>query len=386
LKKKINILYIYPIHQFSGSLKSLQEYLKILPKKKYNFYFIAPFGKASKILSKFGLVVKTLGITKFDNTSIGHYRGARWLILIREIFYIFPTLYSCLVLKIYQKKIDIIHLNDSTALPIIFFLKIFYNSKIILHVRSVLKKKDNCISGFIFSIIEKYIDKIIVIDNTVKNSLKSNQKSTVIRNIIVHKKNIKKKGGVYLKIGYIGSLLKFKGVEDLIFVTQQLINEKFKIKLYLAGNKVHKNYFIISKLLKIFNINNDIYETNKENNNIIFMQQIDNIEKFYEKIDVLVFPSYINALGRSVFEAGCFSIPSIVCLDKRYSDSFIKNYSGLSFSRPGDRPALRNAIKFFYNNRKIITKMGINANKIFIKNFSPQRNLHKLEKIYKELS
>jgi glycosyltransferase involved in cell wall biosynthesis len=385
LKKKINILYVYPIHQFSGSLKSLQEYLKILPKKKYNLYFIAPFGKASKILSKFGLVIKTLGITKFDNTRIGHYRGARWLILIREIFYIFPTLYSCIVLKIYQKKIDIIHLNDSTALPIIFFLKIFYNSKIILHVRSVLKN-DNYISSFISLIVAKYVDKVIVIDNTVKNSLKFNQKSTVITNIIVSKKNIKKKGGVYLKIGYIGSLVKFKGVEDLISATQQLINEKFKIKLYLAGNRVHKNYFIISKLLKIFNIKNDIYETNKKNNDIIFMHQIDNIEKFYEKIDVLVFPSYINALGRSVFEAGCFSIPSIVCFDKRYSDSFIKNYSGLSFSRPGDRPALRNAIKFFYNNRKMITKMGINANKIFIKNFSPERNLHKLEKIYKELS
>jgi glycosyltransferase involved in cell wall biosynthesis len=385
LKKKINILYVYPIHQFSGSLKSLQEYLKILPKKKYNFYFIAPFGKASKVLSKFGLVIKTLGITKFDNTRIGHYRGARWLILIREIFYIFPTLYSCIVLKIYQKKIDIIHLNDSTALPIIFFLKIFYNSKIILHVRSVLKN-DNYISSFITLIVAKYVDKVIVIDNTVKNSLKFNQKSTVIRNIIVSKKNIKKKIGLYLKIGYIGSLLKFKGVEDLISATQQLINEKFKIKLYLAGNKVHKNYFIISKLLKIFNIKNDIYETNKKNNDIIFMHQIDNIEKFYEKIDVLVFPSYINALGRSVFEAGCFSIPSIVCFNKRYSDSFIKNYSGLSFSRPGDRPALRNAIKFFYNNRKMITKMGINANKIFIKNFSPERNLHKLEKIYKELS
>jgi glycosyltransferase involved in cell wall biosynthesis len=385
LKKKINILYVYPIHQFSGSLKSLQEYLKILPKKKYNLYFIAPFGKASKILSKFGLVIKALGITKFDSTNIGHYRGARWLILIREIFYIFPTLYSCIVLKIYQKKIDIMHLNDSTALPIIFFLKIFYNSKIILHVRSVLKN-DNYISSFISLIVAKYVDKVIVIDNTVKNSLKFNQKSTVITNIIVSKKNIKKKGGVYLKIGYIGSLVKFKGVEDLISATQQLINEKFKIKLYLAGNRVHKNYFIISKLLKIFNIKNDIYETNKKNNDIIFMHQIDNIEKFYEKIDVLVFPSYINALGRSVFEAGCFSIPSIVCFDKRYSDSFIKNYSGLSFSRPGDRPALRNAIKFFYNNRKMITKMGINANKIFIKNFSPERNLHKLEKIYKELS
>ena len=385
MKKKINILYVYPIHQFSGSLKSLQEYLKILPKKKYNLYFIAPFGKASKILSKFGLVIKALGITKFDSTNIGHYRGARWLILIREIFYIFPTLYSCIVLKIYQKKIDIMHLNDSTALPIIFFLKIFYNSKIILHVRSVLKN-DNYISSFISLIVAKYVDKVIVIDNTVKNSLKFNQKSTVITNIIVSKKNIKKKGGVYLKIGYIGSLVKFKGVEDLISATQQLINEKFKIKLYLAGNRVHKNYFIISKLLKIFNIKNDIYETNKKNNDIIFMHQIDNIEKFYEKIDVLVFPSYINALGRSVFEAGCFSIPSIVCFDKRYSDSFIKNYSGLSFSRPGDRPALRNAIKFFYNNRKMITKMGINANKIFIKNFSPERNLHKLEKIYKELS
>jgi glycosyltransferase involved in cell wall biosynthesis len=385
LKKKINILYIYPISQFSGSLKSLQEYLQILPKKKYNFYFIAPIGKASEILSKFGTVIKTLGITKFDNTTIGYYRAIRWLILIREIIYIFPTLYGCLVLKIYQKKIDIIHLNDSTALPIIFFLKFFYNSKIILHVRSLLKK-DNYISNFITTIIAKYVDKVIVIDNTVKNSLKSYQKSTVIRNIIVPKKNIKKKRGSYLKIGYMGSLLKFKGVEDLLSVTQQLINEKFKIKLYLAGNKVHKNYFIISKLLKILNINNDIFETNSENNNIIFMQQIDNIEKFYEKIDVLVFPSYINALGRSVFEAGCFCIPSIVCFDKKYSDSFIKNYSGLSFSRPGDRTALRNAIKFFYNNRKMVTKMGINANKIFIKNFSVERNLHKLEKIYKELS
>lgn len=385
MKKKINILYVYPISQFSGSFKSLQEYLKILPKKKYNFYFIVPFGKASKILSKFGFVIKTLGLTKFDNTSIGYYRGARWLILIREIFYIFPTLYSCLVLKIYRKKIDIIHINDSTALPIIFFFKILFDSKIILHVRSRLKK-DNYISDFISSIILKYIDQVIVIDNTVKKSLKFRQKVTVIRNIIVSKKKLRKIHSNYLRVGYLGSLLKFKGVEDLILVTKQLVNENFKIKLYLAGKKVHKSFFFISWLLRILNIQSDIFYKNTNSRNIIFMGETKNIEKFYQKIDILIFPSYINALGRSVFEAGCFYTPSIVCFRQKLSDSFIKNYSGLSFSKPGDKTALRECILFFYKNRNMIRKMGFNANKIFIKNHDTKKNLLKLENIYKKLS
>ena len=32
LKKKINILFVHPIKEFSGSLKSLEEYLKLLKK------------------------------------------------------------------------------------------------------------------------------------------------------------------------------------------------------------------------------------------------------------------------------------------------------------------------------------------------------------------
>ena len=97
--KKIKILFIQPIGQFSGSLKSLEEYLKILPKNKYNFIFLTQKGTASQRLSKFGKVFACNGISKFDNTDIGYYRGFRWLILLREFFYLFSTFFNISEIK-----------------------------------------------------------------------------------------------------------------------------------------------------------------------------------------------------------------------------------------------------------------------------------------------
>ena len=98
MKKKLNILIIHSIGEFSGSLKSLEEYLSII-KKKYNFYFLTPSGVSAKRLKKYGQVIKTSGLCKFDNSILGHYNGLRWLILIREIFLVFPTLISVLLIK-----------------------------------------------------------------------------------------------------------------------------------------------------------------------------------------------------------------------------------------------------------------------------------------------
>ena len=90
--RKNRILYVHPIGQFSGSLKSLEESVRSV-RKKYNVCFLVPDGVATKRLSKYGEVISNIGLSKFDNSKIGYYRGLRWLVLIREIFFVFPNLF-----------------------------------------------------------------------------------------------------------------------------------------------------------------------------------------------------------------------------------------------------------------------------------------------------
>ena len=95
-------------------------------------------------------------LSKFDNTDIGYYRGFRWLILLREFFICFSHFLTISEIKKKNEDIDIIHVNEITAVPTIFILRFFFKIPIILHVRTVFKK-DN----FFGKLIIKYIKKSV---------------------------------------------------------------------------------------------------------------------------------------------------------------------------------------------------------------------------------
>ena len=184
--KKNNILFVHPIKEFSGSLKSLEEYLKIL-KKKFNFYFLVPSGVASNRLKKYGKVISVTGLSKFDNSQLGFYRGLRWILIFREILLLLPTLISIYLIKRKFKKIDIIHFNEITLIPTIFIFKFFFNAPFILHCR-ILFKKDNFFGKKITNFIKKNIHQVIAIDNDVKKSLSKKIHVKIVRNIFLPKK------------------------------------------------------------------------------------------------------------------------------------------------------------------------------------------------------
>ena len=376
--KKNNILIVHPIKEFSGSLKSIEEYVKLL-KNKYEFIFLTPKGLSSKRLSKFGRVIQVWGLSKFDNSQLGYYKNLRWLLIIREVVFLFPTILAALYIKFKFKKLSIIHFNEITLIPTIYIFKFFFQIPFVLHCR-ILFKKNNYFGKKIIKFINKNVKKVIVIDNDVKESFPKSFKTEIVRNIFIKKNFLKlKKNSEYLNLGYLGSFLKYKGLEDLIKVTNNLNKKNYKIRLFLAGNFVRKN-FIIEKL----NLSNNISEKILINKNIILLGHLNNLKNFYQKIDILCFPSYLNALGRQVFEAGIYSIPSIVCI-KKNSDSFINYRTGLSFKNPGSLKTLEKKIIFFYNQRHKIKKMGNEARKLMIKNYDINENKIKLNKIYQRL-
>ena len=242
-------------------------------------------------------------------------------------------------------------------------------------------KRDNFFGNKISNFLKNSIFQIIAIDNDVKNSLPKMLNVKIVRNIFI-KTKIKKKNIIkndeYLKIGYIGSFLKYKGIEDLIYAVDSLVKNKYKIKLYLAGN-----FIKIFSILNFFKISNNIDKDLLKKKHIISLGHINKLDKFFNKIHVLCFPSYLNALGRQVFEAGLYNIPSIVCIKNNKSDSFVNRKTGISFKNPGSIKQLKDKINYFYHNRSQISKMGKNAKKLILKNYSVKENLNKIIKIYK---
>jgi len=158
LKKKYKILFIQPIEAFSGSLKSSEEYIKDL-KKKFIFIFFTPNGFSSRTLNKYGKVFTSLGICKYDNTENSHYRGLRWILLIREVIYFVFTIFALLRIKMYSKEIDLIHLNEITGLPTAIFAKLLFKKPLIVHVRSLNYKRNNKFSKFYLKAINKLEEK-----------------------------------------------------------------------------------------------------------------------------------------------------------------------------------------------------------------------------------
>ena len=320
-----------------------------------------------------------MGLSKFDNTHLGYYRNIRWFLILREFFFLIPTILITIYIKLKFKKLSIIHFNEITLIPTIYIFKKFFQIPFVLHCR-ILFKKNNYFGEQIIKFISKNISKIIVIDSDVKNSFPMSLSTEVVRNIFVKKiYPISKKNDGYLNLGYLGSFLKYKGLEDLINVIKILNKKNYKVRLYLAGNFVKKNF-----ILESLNLSNNVSKKILINKNIIILGHLDNLKKFYQKIDILCFPSYLNALGRQVIEAGMYSIPSIVCI-KKNTDSFINYKTGLSFKYPGSLKVLEKKIIFFNNNRNEIKKMGNEAKKLMKKNHDINSNKLRLEKIYQSL-
>ena len=386
LKKKYKILFIQPIQAFSGSLKSSEEYIKNL-RNKFNFIFLTQKGFSSKILKNYGKVFVSYGICKFDNTQNSHYVGFRWILIIREFFYLFFSIFNLLKIKYFIKGIDVIHLNEFTGLPTAIIAKLIFNKPLIVHVRS-LNYKDNksVVSNLYLKILQKFADKIIAIDKDVLETVNIKNKSIILRNILDikynHFKKFKKKKNI-LKIGYIGTLVKYKGIEVLIKAVKELILKGYRIELTIAGSFIKRNFFI-KKIIQYLKIDNNIDEKLLENKFIKNLGFVKNIEKFYKKIDLLCFPSSLNATGRQIFEAGIFSIPVIVCLKRNKSDGITHKYNGLIYSNFFSTRQLQEKILFFYNNRKQIKIMGNNGRKIAIKRNIKKKNIERLNSIYME--
>lgn len=392
----MKVLYIHPTGAFGGASKSLIElWLNANKLHKIQAVILTPAGTASAAFRKAGMyVVETSGLSQFDHTRYGYYRNLRWIILLREFFFLPFTLLSLLNIRHEQKGIDLIHVNEITLMPTALLAKWLFKLPMIIHIRSVQHPNQQGIrSRIVFKLMRKIADTVICIDETVKVSVPPCIKTSVIHNSISLDANfhVNTSKNSTVKIGMAGVLLRAKGVYELLEAANILVNQKQRnVRFIIAGENARHIKGLKQWLLRKFGFYEDVLSVAKEyvkenglEQHVIFKGFMADIKGFYQEIDIMCFPSHLNACGRPVFEAALHGIPSIVAIKAPLKDALIDGVTGLAIDNP-EPVALSNAIDRLVTNPNLRSQLGHQALAWAKDYYDIEKNASLLWEVYQE--
>ncbi|YBW39273.1 glycosyltransferase family 4 protein [Nitrobacter sp. TKz-YC01] len=347
-------------------------------------------------------VVVTRGLTRFDNTQYSHYRGARWLVLIREAFHAPYTLASIIKAKRKWRSIDVIHVNEITEIIPGLIARLIFRAPMIVHVRS---PQNNIVSSkrsrLIRSILHSQANLVIAIDETVRSSLPQDINIEVLHNSFspasdlpdpAFKERLDKTltEGLFT-VGYVGSLHASKGIMDLVEAAKIVCNKRRDIQFAIVGGMTGNDRSLRAKVLGSLglaqNVGSDVVSKISEygiDARFHLLGPTRDISTAYSAFDVLTFPSHLKAAGRPVFEAAFAGVPSIVAVENPKPDTLVHGETGLSIPEKSP-PALAEAICYLADNRDKSIEMGQNARLLAQKNFNPVANSARLLELYRRV-
>jgi len=203
-----------------------------------------------------------------------------------------------------ENKYDIVHSHQPRSDYMVYIIKkLFFPKKVFKWIVSIHGKYDSYLDNDFKKIFKLYFfnklvkawihsDSVIVISNEVENWLRNHTKEInpyVINYWISLKERKDYKFNSIINIGFLGRLNENKGIEDLIDSLNKLeIDFKFIIGGFGTETYIH-------------------FLTQKMNKNVkdksTFLGYVEDQSKFFDGIDLFVFPSFSEGLGLVLLEA-----------------------------------------------------------------------------------
>lgn len=398
----LSVLYIHPCGIFGGASRSLLELIKAFPSQSIKPHLLTQDGSAVSYFEEHEIpVISVKGISQMDNTQYGYYRGTRWLIMLREFYFLPFTIWGMFKARKAWPDIDIVHINEMTMLAPILLAKFIFKKPLVLHVRSVQRDFSHSLRGrFILWALKRFPDSIIAIDQTVRNRIPPSLPVNIIHNGLsisgipaeqLHKQVITAEAFKErpLRVAFVGNFLRLKGVVEFLHAAKICVDRGMQVEFLFVGNIPRKNSGFIRYVLKQFGLYEDLGEyllqyvkQHELEQRIKFLGFIKDVSKIYSDTDILCFPSYLNAVGRPTIEAALFRVPSIVAIRNPESDTIIDGETGICIEEKSAM-ALADAIKQFYRQPHEITRMGEQAFQLAQRSFNIEHNAEKVLDIYR---
>jgi len=399
----MKILYIDGDGPFGGASRSLLEAVRALPASAVAPYFAAVHGTAFDAYKEVAVdSLATHGMTKFDNTRYSHYRGIRWLVLLREVFYLPFTLAILLKARKQWPGIDLIHVNEAVYIIPALIAKYLFKAPLVVHVRSLNQMDQRSMrTRFLTHILGRHADAIVAINENTRATLSPELPVDVIQNSftaklaphpdpqIVAKLDALRSGS--LKVGFIGNLHHSKGLFDMVEAAKLIREAGRDVEFLIVGGVTIEDKglkaWALARAGLAQNVRAELVSRVERDglvNSFHLLGATLDIKYIYDRLDVLLFPSHYDAPGRPVFEAAFSAVPSIVSVHKPYPDTLVDGETGIAIPAK-DPAALAHAILYFADRPEEVRRMGVNARRLANNNFYPPTNARKLLGVYERV-
>ncbi|MFT9004097.1 MAG: glycosyltransferase family 4 protein [Liquorilactobacillus hordei] len=384
----INILYLHAGAEMYGADKILLQLVSNLDRTKFNPIVILPNEG----------VLKGKLIENDVRTTVIPYP-----ILRRKYFnvggiikYIAEYSKSCRLISEYLKKngikIGIIHVNTMAVLEGII-LKKKLKAKLLWHVHEIIVKP-RIVFEILCFFIGKYADKCIAVSKAVSNhllgsNLINKDKLQVIYNGVDSTKFNSNIEIDYLfdefevprnsiRVGMIGRVNSWKGQDDFLDATTDLLNEIPNVYLFIIGSAFEGEEWRVKKLKK------RIKET-KFSERIIFSEFRNDINAIHNFFDIFVLPSTNpDPLPTVVLESMASGKPVVAYEHGGVKEMVKNNYNGL-LVEPVKPQYIKSALIKLLQNRELRISFGLNSVKRQISLFDNSVFQKKFEKEYVKL-
>lgn len=389
----IPVLYIHHAGIFGGASRSLLELIDNFPPGTLEPRLITQRGSVAELARKRSIaVIDAVGISLLDNTQYSHYRGKRWILLARELAWLAPTFLALLRARRRWPDLAIIHLNEATMLPVFWMCRLLFSCPIIVHVRSVQRSHQGSWRTRLVARMLKQADAVISIDQTVRASLPSGIAAQVVHNgLTLSEPPRTQPHDGPLRVAMVGNLLALKGVHGFIEAARICKERGIAARFLLFGANARAGGGWKDAVLARLGFRQDI---ESELRQMVAQWGLDSMVEFrgfsidlqqvYSNMDVLCFPSQLNAPGRPVFEAAFWGVPSIVATDAPTPDTLVHGETGIAIAQPNAQ-AIAEAVAQFAASRAEVTRMGENARLLAEENFNSGKNASRVLDLYREI-
>nr|WP_314566416.1 glycosyltransferase family 4 protein [uncultured Pseudomonas sp.] len=391
----MRVLFLHPAAAFGGASKSLIELFGCLRAWGVQGTVLSPNGPACQAFSQTGMDVRTVkGLSQFDNTRYGYYRRLRWLILLREFFLLPFSLIAVWHLR--HERFDVLHVNEVTLLPLGILVKFLLRIPMVVHVRSLQRSPGQGVrTRLVNACLRRYADAVVPIDHTVASTLSNDLPLHIVHNGLsidnpVHEMSQR---GVDepVRVGFVGGLIPLKGIYELVETMRILKGRQVRIECWIAGENARDTsglrMWAVRKLGFAHDVRADLERFIAKHDlqdQIRLLGFVGDVRLLYPQLDILCFPSHLDAAGRPVFEAAFYSIPSVVAVANPVQDAILHEVTGLAVPRP-DPELIANALQRLAQDNEFRLSLGRQARQWAEDNFAIDVNARLMLRIYQDV-
>ncbi|MDZ4017815.1 glycosyltransferase family 4 protein [Pseudomonas sichuanensis] len=391
----MNVLYLHPAAAFGGASKSLIELYALLHQEGVRGTVLTPEGVVCQSFAEAGMDVRAVrGLSQFDNTRYGYYRKIRWIIPLRELFLLPSSLLGLWRLR--KQSFDLIHINEITLLPLGLLARWLFRVPLIVHVRSLQRKPAQGLrTRWVNALLRRYADAVVAIDHTVASTLAADLKLSVIHNGLkisptAPTGQVKRDDDV-VSVGFLGGLIPLKGIFELVESMRILKHRGVRIQCLIAGENARQLSGLKAWVLGKFGFARDVHSELEEiirreqlGDQVKLLGFVGDVRSLYPQLDILCFPTHLDAAGRPVFEAAFYSVPSVVAVANPVPDALLHEVTGLAVPAP-DPQLIADALQRMAQSPQWRRELGRQAKLWAEENFSIEVNAALMLELYRDL-